>query len=133
MDAPDAQVWAVTADGARVVQLASASTGGDSWAKWAAQVYMNRGRALYWFTFSSRREIGLRPGGTSQIWMAAFDPAAGAEGDPSLPAFWLPFQDPASGNHIAQWVLRIDRQPCGETPCPGGEFCQDGFCVPDLI
>lgn len=132
-DAPDAAVWVVTANGTRVVQLAHASTAeSDSWPKWAPTIYMNHGRALFWLTFSSRRAIGVRPaGGNAQIWMAAFDPAA--PDDPSLPAFWLPFQERASGNHIAQWVLHVDRQPCGTTPCPGGEFCEDGVCVPDLI
>lgn len=71
----------------------------------------------------------------SQIWMTAFDPELAARGeDPSWPAFRVPFQEIASGNHIAQWVTRVDRQPCtADTMCLGGEFCSAGFCVPNLI
>lgn len=40
--------------------------------------------------------------------MVGVDPARAAAGnDPSFVAFWLPFQDLASGNHIAQWVEEI--------------------------
>ena len=46
--------------------------------------------------------------GRPQIWMAAFFPdrAANAQ-DPSAPSFWLPFQDIATSNHIAQWTEQI--------------------------
>src|SRR5207249_4577736 len=57
-----------------------------------------------------------------QIWMAAItleDLAAG--GDPSFPAFWLPFQDYNAHNHIAQWVETVP--PTG--PCQQlGQTCQ---------
>lgn len=89
-----------------------------------------------WFTFSSRRAYGLRLGAgeRAQLWMAAFDPQKGEIlTDPSYPAFWLPFQEIDSGNHIAQWTLEVDRQPCTSNgECPTGEFCEDGVCVPKI-
>jgi TolB protein len=134
-DAPDAQVWVTTPDGAMTQHLGRASTGGgDSWPKWAQIVQLHQGHSLMWFTFSSRRAYGLRKpaGDPAQIWMAAFDPTRADMGlDPSYPAFWLPFQEPASGNHIAQWTLEVERQPCiTDGECPTGEFCEDGVCVP---
>ena len=86
-------------------------------------------------TFSRRRPIGLRPSTeTAQIWMAAFDPARAGEGlDPSAAAVHVPWQDQASGNHIAQWATEIPRQPCGpDMTCPGGEICEGGQCVPQI-
>ncbi|GMV18237.1 MAG: hypothetical protein HS104_01310 [Polyangiaceae bacterium] len=64
--------------------------------------------------------------------MSAFDPELGQQGkDPSLPAFWLPFQDIAGGNHIAQWVTSVERQPCTDKKeCQAGEDCVNGKCVP---
>jgi len=68
-----------------------------------------------------------------QIWMAAIsldDLAAGR--DPSLPAFWLPFQDVTAHNHIAQWVDMIAEPPpncqqvgqdCTKLTCCAGEVC----------
>ena len=153
LDMPDAQVWTVPSEGGTPMHLASASNGGDSWPKWAPVSYSQRGSSLLWFTFSTRRAIGLRPlvrtegigggrggrggrGGSTatQIWMAGFDVAAAVRGeDPSLPAFWLPFQNHEAGNHIAQWVLSVERQECGASSCPEGEFCDNGVCVPIII
>ncbi len=64
-----------------------------------------------------------------QIWMAAIDltVAASGKGDPSYPAFWLPFQDVTSHNHIAQWVTTIVTQPP-----PDGGVTPDGGCVPPV-
>ncbi len=136
-DSPDAQVWVVPSSGGTPIQLGIASTGGDSWPKWAQIVQMNQGKSLMWFTFSSRRAYGLRTaaGATAQIWMAAFDPSKGMAGmDASYPAFWLPFQDITTGNHIAQWTLTVDRQPCVNTSeCQSGEFCEGGVCVPHIM
>jgi hypothetical protein len=141
-DAPDAEVWVTSAKGgSAAVKLARASTGGDSWPKWAPVEHSWRGKKIFWLTFSSRRVYGLHPqvmkqdqNGVSQpvaqLWMVAFDPERAAQGqDPSFPAFWLPFQEPDSGNHIAQWVTRVERQPC-TTSCPTGEQCVEGRCVP---
>lgn len=131
-DAPDAQVWMIPAAGGNAVHQVTASTGGDSWPKWAPDKQNYHAGQMMWFTFSSRRAYGLRQAaGTSQIWMAAFDPARGATGDGSFPAFWLPFQEMGSGNHIAQWVTEVERQPCSnDSECGAGEFCEEGECVP---
>jgi hypothetical protein len=136
-DAPDAEVWVVGPTlGSTPIKLASASTGGDSWPKWAPDVQIYRSGTLMWLTFSSRRDYGLRltGGKTAQIWMTAFDPAKAKAGqDPSYPAFWLPFQDIQSGNHIAQWVTKVARKPCTmDGECEASEKCQDGVCRPVL-
>jgi hypothetical protein len=146
-DAPDALVFVVKADGSGApIQLSNASPSngrGDSWPKWTPTVQQHRGHPLFWITFSSRRPYGLRLNtatpttdapGTAQIWMAAVDPTQIAAGkDPSFPAFWLPFQDITSGNHIAQWVLTVSRKPCKTvTDCAGDEACSSGLCVPAI-
>ena len=134
-DAPDARVWAVSAAGGQPIQLANATAnGGDSWPKWSPLAQLYKSGTIMWLTFASRRAYGLRLAGgqTAQIWMTAFDPARAAMGqDPSYPAFWLPFQDMASGNHIAQWVLNVDRKPCAmSSECEANEVCQNGVCRP---
>ena len=67
-----------------------------------------------------------------QIWMAAISlDRLAAGGDPSFPAFWLPFQDVAAHNHIAQWVDQIAAptgcrqvgQDCTTQMCCTGEAC----------
>jgi hypothetical protein len=94
-----------------------------------------------WFTFSSRRPMGLRPPAldaeglpVAQIWMASFDPASAAAGeDPSTAAFWLPFQEPDSGNHIAQWTTEVDRSDCSvDSDCAENELCENGTCLPTI-
>jgi len=132
-DAKDALVYIVGADGGAPIKLAQASTGGDSWPKWAPFVQKYKAGTLQWITFSSRRAYGLRlaSGKTAQLWMTAIDPLKAKSGsDPGYPAFWLPFQDLGSGNHIAQWVQKVERKPCTTpTECPG-EQCKDGVCKP---
>lgn len=135
---PDAELWACAlATPGMPVQLRNAAGYGDTWPKWDPTAYQNQGRPLFWFTWSSRREYGLRYARDArvQLWMAAFDPARGAAGmDPSYPAFRLPFQEIDSGNHIAQWVTRVERKPCiDNSMCEGGEFCSEGICLPDFI
>jgi hypothetical protein len=136
-DAPDAAVWAIAKTGGGPLQLAKAgSQFGDSWPKWMQRDQPYRGRRIMWVTFASRRAYGLRlaSGQNAQIWMAAFDPDAAKAGkDPSFTAFWLPFQDIASGNHIAQWVTKVARQGCTQsTQCDGTESCIDGVCKPTV-
>jgi hypothetical protein len=62
-----------------------------------------------------------------QIWMAAIslDQLAGG-GDPSFPAFWLPFQDVTAHNHIAQWVDQIAAPPSGCQQV--GQDCTTAMC-----
>lgn len=145
-NAIDAHVWAVRADGsAAPVRLANADGIGDlgnSWPKWAPFVQTYRGEPLMWFTVSSRRDYGLRLQQQSrpaeerraQLWMAAFLPSRAAMGDPSAPAFWLPFQSLSEGNHIAQWTQQVRRQSCTrDSDCMSGEVClilsAGGLCV----
>jgi hypothetical protein len=135
-DQTDARLWVVASAGGAPVALANASPapGGDSWPKWSPVPHAYQAGPIHWLTFSSRRAYGLRGGGTSQIWMVGFDPQRAAVGlDPSFAAFWLPFQDPASGNHIAQWVEHVDRPPCNQGMCAPGEICDptEGVCIPN--
>jgi hypothetical protein len=114
------------AAGGTSIALASANAGGkrdgattdlaNSFPKWSPFLYHNkRAGRLFWLTFSSTRNYGLRPPPVpfdtshnpkgSLIWMTAIDPDAALSGtDPSFPAFALPFQDTQTSNHIAQWT-----------------------------
>jgi len=133
-DSKDAKVYVVNGEGGTSIVLGKASLGGDSWPKWTPVVQKYKGGQLLWITFSSRRQYGLRldEGKTAQIWMTAIDLGKAKSGsDPSYPAFWLPFQDVASGNHIAQWVTKVERKPCSmATECLTGEQCVSGVCRP---
>jgi hypothetical protein len=93
----------------------------------------HRGKQLGWFTVSSQRRAGLRKafpndsavGDTDTqalVWMFALEPARLTEGaDPSYAGFFLPFQDLATSNHMAQWTERIvsdDPPPPAPAPPP---------------
>jgi TolB protein len=138
-DAADAKVWAISSSGGNPVELAVVNQqAGNSWPKFAPFVHHFQGSTIFWLTFSSRRPYGLRAGGNPQLWMVAVDEAKLAAGaDPGYPPFWLPFQDATTGNHIPQWVQKVERQPC--TPggvdqggCMPGEMCDNGVCVPGI-
>ncbi len=106
-----------------------------SWAKWVPGIYSyDNGKRVMWFTYSSTRGYGLRYRDQEkvQLWMAAMDPDRAAGGqDPTFSAIWLPFQSMGGGNHIAQWVTRVVRQPCTATrQCNGVEQCVDEQCIP---
>jgi hypothetical protein len=79
-----------------------------------------------------------------QIWMAAINLATAevsGGGDPSFPAFWLPYQDITKHNHTAQWTQTVagmtppsDMGPCiatGQdcTSNPGGCCNGTGACL----
>jgi hypothetical protein len=68
--------------------------------------------------------------------MVPIDPARAAAGqDSSFPPVWMPFQDATTGNHIAQWVEKVERQPCSQVDqsgCMAGEVCENGVCVPGI-
>lgn len=160
-----AKLWAMPSDGGNAIRLDRANGPGvrdegetdlsNTFPKWApfvdAQKRDGTGR-LMWFTFSSRRQYGLRsPQGSDQLlWMAAVDPDAIMRGeDGSFPAFALPFQDLTTSNHIAQWTTVIvptiptdggpidpgnggDGGECkqtGETCDPAVNDCCAGRCV----
>lgn len=139
-----AKLWAVPADGGTPIRLDRVNAPGvrdegnedlsNTFPKWAPFVdAKNRdgsGR-LMWFTFSSRRQYGLRsPSGSNQLlWMTALDPDAILAGeDGSYPAFALPFQDLDTSNHIAQWTTRIVPPSDGGidpgNPGDGGPMCK---------
>jgi len=109
-DDGSAEIYVVRVDGTVAPLLVSTPNLGpgltNSWGRWAPFEQTTTGETpepLFWFTFSSKRAFGVRLGaGRPQIWMAPFFPAR--SGDPSLPAFRLPFQDLATSNHIAQWT-----------------------------
>ena len=139
MDAADAQVWvAPTSNGAGARSLTTANLEpGNSWPKFAPFTHHYQGKTIFWTTFSSRRDYALRISNSTvaqdakmaQLWMVAVD----ASGTPvDYPPFWLPFQDPKTGNHIAQWTESVVRQPCNPidaNSCPAGETCDNGVCV----
>lgn len=133
----DAELWVVPADGSIApMRLERADGFADSWPKWDPTPYVDRGRTLFWLSFSSRRGYGLRfeDDARSQLWMAAFyaDDARGGL-DPASPAIRIPFQELESSNHLPQWVTSIERMTCSTDVECGGEFCVDGRCYPDLI
>ncbi len=126
---PDAEIWVIpSAEGGVAIPLDAIRGLSDTWAKFDPNPYQNDGHDLFWFAWASRREYGLRLARDtrSQIWMAAFDPTR--TGEPAFVPFWLPFQNMATANHIAQWVTRVERQSCTTDADCGGEFCVDGFC-----
>jgi hypothetical protein len=86
----------------------------NSFPKWAPfTVQQDEFHKLFWFTFSSSRQYGLRSppasASTSEttkgtlIWMVGVQVGTNGE-DPSFTAFCLPFQDITTSNHIAQWT-----------------------------
>ncbi len=73
----------------------------NSWPRWAPLPDDN----VLWIAFSSSRAYGKVSTCLPQLWVAGFDPEKARKGqDPSWPAFWLPGQDPATGNHIPVWM-----------------------------
>lgn len=113
-DDPSAELWVARIDGtgARKLDLANIGPGlTNSWARWAP-FRSNYGpdsakEDLFWITWSSKRDFGVRLVGTGrpQLWMSPFFTGrVEAGGDPTAPAFRLPFQDINSNNHIAQWT-----------------------------
>lgn len=123
---PDAEVWVIDAEGTLdPIRLTAAN--GDT-AAWDACTYAPdpanqpdlRAQGMYnswprwaplpdddvlWIAFSSSRAYGRVSTCLPQIWVAGFDPERARKGkDASWPAFWLPGQDAATGNHIPVWM-----------------------------
>ncbi|MFY0565875.1 hypothetical protein ACN28E_18785 [Archangium lansingense] len=154
---PSAMLWAAKLQtNATPVELTNANRGGvmdkgetkltNSYPKWSP--FVTRGNngensKLMWVTFSSSRKYGLRQPTTSGssenswstlLWMAAVDPdKVSAGGDPSYPAFALPFQALDTSNHIAQWAQYLVSNGCStenEGCGSGGSTCCNGLqCV----
>jgi len=132
----------------------------NSYPRWAPFVQTYKGKRLFWMTFSSTRDYGLRllnhkdgmypcyppdslewPGSSHhnvisslcqqpQLWMAPILVAGAQVGpnDPSGVAFWVPYQDITTHNHMAQWSWKPQPgQPDGgAAPCscsPSGGAC----------
>jgi hypothetical protein len=133
----------------------------NSWARWAPFVQSYKGKKLLWVTTSSTRNYGLRidNGGLvncypkespsfvtpdfstatnctrAQLWMSAvdLDPAAVQAGtDVSHPAFYLPFQDITTNNHLAQWAQQSFAGVCkvsADCATQVGKCCDNGGCT----
>jgi Tol biopolymer transport system component len=147
-DADSATLWALKANGkGKPMKLKNANGAGsgtncNTWPKFSPFIQTYKGQKLLWVTFTSRRNYGLRTWpksrgssglrGNAQLWMAAIDLAKDEMlTDPSYPAFWLPFQNINTGNHIAQWTKEIVKKPCGiDGTCPPGEVCVKNICEP---
>lgn len=117
-DDPSAQMWVVAAGGGTPVALARANGTGqlrDSWPKWSPFKGTYKGGDIFWITFSSSREYGLRtrdatnqPTGVRQLWLVGFDLTRAKGGtDPSFAPLWLPFQEVTTSNHIGQWTQKV--------------------------
>ena len=132
---PSAKTWAVKPEeGAKPVLLERAAQGGvaddlatdlaDTFARVSPFESEYQDGEVYWVTMSSTRRAGLYngPEGTTQrlLWMFAVDPARVRDGkDGSSPGFYLPFQDLATSNHIAQWTEQIvTDEPPPKPPTP---------------
>ncbi len=107
-----ADLWMVQASGGTPIRLdnanGQASAGlTNSWPTFATVGMLGPG-GYYWMAFSSRRDYGFLHTGapaSPQIWIAAIDPVALAQGkDGSFAALWLPGQDISAGCHIARWA-----------------------------
>jgi dipeptidyl aminopeptidase/acylaminoacyl peptidase len=98
---------------------------------------------LQWIAFNSRRAYGVvQAAGPTQLWIAAVDPTKIGQGDPSFPAFRVPFQGLKENNHRAYWTLDIRAtEPlpdAGPTPDAGPEsdaracIADDQTCDPSF-
>jgi hypothetical protein len=102
---------------------------------------------IRWIAFASLRDYGLLltsgsayGDGKQQLWVAAIDPQKLGQGDPSFPAFRLPFQLLNENNHRPFWAEDALAVP-GGTPEPGdggaclplGSDCSKGGCCEPLV
>ena len=120
---PAARTWAVLASGGAPFELAQANAPGvedtgvetsDTFPRFAPFVETQGTGKLLWMTVASARNAGVLvpPGSGSRhgrwLWMVAIDPAKIAAGqDGSYGAFYLPFQDLTTSNHIGQWTTKV--------------------------
>ena len=108
----EADLWITKPSGGSPIRLdaANGQAGAgltNSWPTFATVGVLPPG-GYYWMAFSSRRDYGFLHTGapaSPQIWIAAIDPLALAQGkDGSFAALWLPGQDINAGCHIARWA-----------------------------
>ncbi len=120
-------------------ELARASQGtavSSTWPKLSP--FSQANDQLLFVTFSSKIDYGYAlvntgPSGVhrAQLWMAAIDlRTAEPGGDPSLPPFWLPFQDITETNHLPFWTAQVACTTDGVSyaHCGADEICEAGAC-----
>jgi hypothetical protein len=105
----------------------------DTFPRAAPFAVEHHGRTLYFVTMSSQRRAGLRvfspnasvvsdPATQVLLWMFAFDPERIRQGqDGSYPAFFLPYQNLMTSNHMAVWTERIVSSKPTTEPAPTPE------------
>jgi len=138
----------------------------NSWPRWSPFVQSYKGSRLLWVAFSSTRDYGVRvrnhqpgmyqcyppdsaeqPGAAHglpfdplcqqpKLWMAAINLSEGQGGDPSFPAFYLPFQDITTHNHTPQWTQQVVNPPPPPPKCvmAGGSCANNpAACCPPAM
>jgi hypothetical protein len=126
-----------TCPGPTCFDLVRASQGtavSSTWPKLSP--FSQKNDQVLFVTFSSKIDYGFAlvntgPGGLhrAQLWMAAIDLRAVAPGgDPSLPPFWLPFQNITETNHLPFWTAQVACKADGVAQCGADEVCEDGAC-----
>ncbi|MEO8876050.1 MAG: hypothetical protein ABI461_10715, partial [Polyangiaceae bacterium] len=124
---PTARTWAVLASGGAPFELANANAAGvedtgpdtsDTFPRFSPFVQPQGAGKILWVTVASSRNAGLLvpPGSGDRhgrwLWMFAIDQAKLAAGqDGSYAAFYLPFQDLTTSNHIGQWTTKVVGSP----------------------
>jgi len=128
-----------TCPGATCYELARASQGTAASSTWPKlSPFSQANDQLLFVTFSSKIDYGFAlvntgPSGVhrAQLWMAAIDLRSVAPGgDPSLPPFWLPFQDITETNHLPFWTAQVACTTNGVSyaHCGADEICEAGAC-----
>jgi len=128
-----------TCPGATCYELARASQGTSVSSTWPKlSPFSQSNDQVLFVTFSSKIDYGFAlvntgPSGVhrAQLWMAAIDlRAVEPGGDPSLPPFWLPFQDITETNHLPFWTAQVACTTDGVAyaGCGTDEICDHGAC-----
>jgi hypothetical protein len=128
-----------TCPSATCFELARASQGTSVSSTWPKlSPFSQANDQVLFVTFSSKIDYGFwlvntGPSGVhrAQLWMAAIDLRAVAPGgDPSLPPFWLPFQDITETNHLPFWTAQVACTTDGVAyaGCGADEICEAGAC-----
>jgi hypothetical protein len=125
--------------GATCFDLARASQGTSVSSTWPKlSPFSQANDQVLFVTFSSKIDYGFAlvntgPSGVhrAQLWMAAIDLRMVDQGsDPSLPPFWLPFQDITETNHLPFWTAQVACTTDGVAyaGCGAGAVCENGVC-----